>query len=311
VSILARQAIRSVKEDQRVVKKQKTLAEPKNLTPKKRRLVRMTVVEMKVQDVPEKTMCPSPSSSVDVSETLKVISEPFLFAMLSPLGLDLTGLLQSKEKGVEQSLEGKETASAGGGKVGGPKKRQMMNIMQAIKKTPPSVSAEKVIVPADAEGTAEAEATQARPAEATEARPTEATEAENLGTTKSEINKLIFDMTPEIGEVSTDKASEDINLDLLHLGGKALSDKDVSELKEFALAGEYKLGSVLFGGVDEEILGCIPDRTGAKIVSTLSRTIGFPKLEQDLSNYRRQHIIGSLFYSNFKVQTLMHVPLNF
>jgi hypothetical protein len=35
VSILARQAIWSVKEDQRVVKKQKTLAEPKNLTPKK------------------------------------------------------------------------------------------------------------------------------------------------------------------------------------------------------------------------------------------------------------------------------------
>jgi hypothetical protein len=35
VSILARQAIWSVKEDQRVFKKQKTLAEPKNLTPKK------------------------------------------------------------------------------------------------------------------------------------------------------------------------------------------------------------------------------------------------------------------------------------
>jgi hypothetical protein len=36
---------------------------------------------------------------------------------------------------------------------------------------------------------------------------------------------------------------------------------------------------VLFGGVDEEILGCIPDRAGAKIVNTLSTNIGFPKLE--------------------------------
>jgi hypothetical protein len=52
---------------------------------------------------------------------------------------------------------------------------------------------------------------------------------------------------------------------------------------------------------DEEILGCIPDRAGAKIVNTLSKSIGFPKLERDLSNYRRQHITGSLFYSNFKV----------
>jgi hypothetical protein len=83
--------------------------------------------------------------------------------------------------------------------------------------------------------------------------------------------------------------------------GQELSDEDISELKEFALAGGYKPGSVLFGSVDEEILGCIPDRAGANIVNTLSKTIGFLKLEWDLSNYRRQLITGSLFYSNFKV----------
>jgi hypothetical protein len=67
-------------------------------------------------------------------------------------------------------------------------------------------------------------------------------------------------------------------------------------LKEFTIAGGYKPGFVLFGGVDEEILGCIADRTGAKIVNTLSKSIGFSKLELDLSNYRRQYITGSLFY---------------
>ena len=100
-------------------------------------------------------------------------------------------------------------------------------------------------------------------------------------------------------------------MDLRHLSGQELSDEDISELKEFALAGGYNPRSVLFGDVDEEILGCIPDRGGAKIVNTLSKTIGFLKLERDLSNYIRQHITGSLFYSNFKVQTLMSVPLNF
>jgi hypothetical protein len=59
---------------------------------------------------------------------------------------------------------------------------------------------------------------------------------------------------------------------------------------------------MLFGGVDEEILGCIHDRAGAKIVSTLSKSVGFPKLETDISCYRRQHIVDSLFYSNFKVR---------
>jgi hypothetical protein len=48
-------------------------------------------------------------------------------------------------------------------------------------------------------------------------------------------------------------------------------------------------------------LGCVRDQTGAKVIGTLSKSIGFPKLETDISRYRRQHIVGSLFYSNFKV----------
>jgi hypothetical protein len=61
---------------------------------------------------------------------------------------------------------------------------------------------------------------------------------------------------------------------------------------------------MLLGGVDKEILGCIRDRARSKIISTLSKSIGFPKLEKDISGYRRQHIIGSLFYSNFEVRFL-------
>jgi hypothetical protein len=137
--------------------------------------------------------------------------------------------------------------------------------------------------------------------------------AENLGTTMLEIDTLISDMAPEkdIAEVSTGKALEDTDLDLRHLGGQELFDEDISELKEFTIAGGYKPRSVLFGSVDEEILGCIPDRAGAKIVNTLSKTIVFSKLERDLSTYRRQHITRSLFYSNFKVQTLVFAPLIF
>jgi hypothetical protein len=36
-------------------------------------------------------------SSTDISEILKVMTQPIPFAMLSPLGLDQTSLLQSKE----------------------------------------------------------------------------------------------------------------------------------------------------------------------------------------------------------------------
>jgi hypothetical protein len=59
---------------------------------------------------------------------------------------------------------------------------------------------------------------------------------------------------------------------------------------------------MLFGGIDEGALGCIRDHAGAKIIGTLSKSVSLPKLEADISGYRWQHIVGSLFYSNFKVK---------
>jgi hypothetical protein len=221
VSILTRQAIRSVKEDQRVVKKQKILAESKDSAPKKRKLIRISPAEAKVQDVPEKTVGPSPSS-IDISKIMKVMTEPIPFAMLSPIGSDLTRLLQSKE-----------TASATGGNVRGQKKLRMMNVMQATEQTPPPASAEKTFVPAEAEDAAEAEANEATP------------EIDDLATTMSEIDRLISNVVSEknVAEASTDKgkrtketSSEDKNFDLRHLGGQQLSEEDMSELKDFAIS---------------------------------------------------------------------------
>jgi hypothetical protein len=97
VSILGRQATRFVKEEQKASKKKKTLSEPKDSAPKKRKLVRISYADTKVQDVPEKTIgAPSPSAA-EVLEILKVMTESIPFALLSPLRLDLTSLLRSKE----------------------------------------------------------------------------------------------------------------------------------------------------------------------------------------------------------------------
>jgi hypothetical protein len=58
------------------------------------------------------------------------------------------------------------------------------------------------------------------------------------------------------------------------------------ELKEYAISCGYRPGALLFGGVDDEKLGCVRDHTGAKVIGTLSKSIGFPKLETDISRYR-------------------------
>ena len=59
------------------------------------------------QDLPEKIVGTSSSSSASFTEILKVMTEPISFAMLSPLGSDLTRLLQPKEKGSKKAWKGR------------------------------------------------------------------------------------------------------------------------------------------------------------------------------------------------------------
>jgi hypothetical protein len=264
VSILSRQAIRSVKEDQEALKKRKTVSVPKVSTPKKRKLAEISSKKTKMQDVPKQTMSPSSSSIAEVSEILKVMTESFPFALLSPLRLELTSLLQTRE-----------ISLAAKGKTGG-RRRRVMNILEAIEQTLPSALADKVTKSTDAEATA-------------------AVEDENLTTTLSEIDRLISNVIVEkdVTAVVSDKwkkieeaSLESVNFDLRHLGGQQLSEEDISELKEFAISCGYQPRSMLFGEVDKEIVGCIHDRAVAKIISTLSKSIGFSKLEKDISCYR-------------------------
>jgi hypothetical protein len=113
----------------------------------------------------------------------------------------------------------------------------MMAVLKAIHKTSPPVSAEKIVAYANVEANTDAEADET------------VSEAENsggpLGTTTTEIDKIIADVVlkKDMTEVTTDRASllkmkelemtssEDIELDLQHLGGQELSEEDISDLK--------------------------------------------------------------------------------
>jgi hypothetical protein len=98
--------------------------------------------------------------------------------------------------------------------------------------------------------------------------------------------------------------SEEKDFNFQNILSQKLSKTEKEELRDYAISCGYQPGGLPFGGVDEESLGFLRDRTRAKVVSTLSKSVGFPKLEADLSRYRRQHIADSLFYSNFKVKFL-------
>jgi hypothetical protein len=107
-----------------------------------------------------------------VAEILKVMTESLPTKLLSPLGPELTKLLQKKD--------GPSSTK----KVEGQKKRRIGTVMEAIERTPLSASASKITPITSAETTAEANIS----AEAA---------AANLETTLSRIDKSLLGMPTE------------------------------------------------------------------------------------------------------------------
>jgi hypothetical protein len=81
VSILGTQAAQSIKEDHKTSKKQKTLPEPKDSAPEKRKLDKISSTATKVHDVPENIMSPPSPFAAEVLEILKVMTESIPFAL--------------------------------------------------------------------------------------------------------------------------------------------------------------------------------------------------------------------------------------
>jgi hypothetical protein len=291
-SVLNKEDAKLVKDDEEKLKKRKLRPEPKTDASKKRKVA---APKQKATDIEEETA--ATPSATDVEEILKVMTES-LPIKLSPLGPHLTKLFQ-KEK--EPSITKK---------AAGPKKRRIITVTEVIEGTPLSASASKAPAVESATAT-EAALTEAAAAEAA------TTEDVHLESTLSNIDKILLDMTteeaaaaaeeamatvPEKEKEIAEDASEEEIFNFQNLVGQELTKAEKEELKEYAISCGYQPGALLFGGVDDEKLGCVRDQTGAKVIGTLSKSIGFPKLETDISRYRRQHIVGSLFYSNFKVK---------
>jgi hypothetical protein len=274
------------KDDEEQPKKKKLEPEPKTGVSKKRKA---STPKQKAIDEEEKTVA-SPSTT-DVEEILKVMTES-LPVKLSPLGPYLTKLFQKDKEPAKTK------------KAGRPKKQRIITVIEAIEGTPPQASAPKARA---VESTTATEATNAEAAGA---------EDINLESMVADIDKILLNMAaeeaaaateeitasePERKKEITEDPSEDEAFMFQNLVGQELTKAEKEELKEYAISCGYWPRALLFGGIDDERLGCMRDQTCTKVIDTLSKSIGFPKLETDISRYRRQHIVGSLFYSNFKV----------
>jgi len=285
-------------EGQRRKREAEALNKDEEQPPKKKKIVKRKISTPK-RKLSEEEGTPTPPSTSDVEEILKVMTEP-MPTKLSPLGPRLTKLFQ-------KVAEPEKT------KITKAKRQRIIAVTEVIDKTPPRASIQK---------TAATEDTTSVEVAPSEVAATEAATAEdvNLESTIEDINKILTDMAaeeaattaeetmatvPGKGKEIAEDTSDDEAYSFQNLVGQKLSKAEKEELKEYPKSCGYKPGALLFGGFDDEKLGCIRDSAGAKVISTLSKSIGFPKLETDISRYRRQHIVGSLFYSNFKVNILL------
>jgi hypothetical protein len=119
VSVLNRQTVRMVREDEEIIKKRKSSPEPKVAATKKRKAA---APKPKTTEIEGET--PSTPAVADVEDILKVMTES-LPIKLSPLGPHLTKLLQKKK----EPWVAKKSA--------GPKRQRNIIVIEAIEETPP------------------------------------------------------------------------------------------------------------------------------------------------------------------------------
>jgi hypothetical protein len=186
-----------------------------------------------------------------------------------------------------------------------PKRRRMANVLDAMLETTKALSptatkkvAEATKTQAEAKtGQVDAEAAQVQ-TEA-EAGPSVPTKTEPVAleekTTEQIASKKIEAPAPEASSKSTDYL-------IRHASGKELSQEEILEARHYAPKLKYPKGALVFNGSNEEdFLYCLPDNKEISVCREIGKSIGFPKLEDDLSILSKDELADSLAYNSIKV----------
>jgi hypothetical protein len=98
-------------------------------------------------------------------------------------------------------------------------------------------------------------------------------------------------------------SSEILNYIVRHASGKRLSEKEKREAQFYAQKLKYPKGALIFSGSEEEdFLYCLPDSKEISFCPEMSRSFGFPTLEDGLSVLSKDELADSLAYNSLKVR---------
>jgi myo-inositol-1-phosphate synthase len=98
-------------------------------------------------------------------------------------------------------------------------------------------------------------------------------------------------------------SSEAPNYVLRHASGKNLTEKEKREAQFYAQKLKYLKGALIFNDSGEEdFLYCLPDSKEISVCREMSKSFGFPTLEDGLSVLSKDELADSLAYNSLKVK---------
>jgi hypothetical protein len=178
-----------------------------------------------------------------------------------------------------------------------PKRRRMVNVLDVLETIKSSSTSPKKIVETSEAFDAEASKHQSE----TEAGPSEPTKVKSLeaeGTEKAE--QILVEETDTAAPEASPEAFDYI---LRHASGKKLTEKEKQEAQLYAQKLKYPKGALIFNGSGEEdFLYCLPDSKEISVCWEMSKSFGFPTLEEGLSVLSKNDLADSLAYNSLKVQ---------
>jgi hypothetical protein len=188
-----------------------------------------------------------------------------------------------------------------------PKRKRMVNVLDvletvtALRSTPPGkiVEASKLQIEAETRPV-EAAASQAS-AEAEPSKPAneQPSEFEEKAAEEEAKEQSLPEKTPTSGP---EALKENIEYIICHASGKKLSKEEEQEAQHYAHKLKYPKGALVFNNSGEEdFLYYLPDNKEISVCREMSRSFGFPTLEDGLSVPSKDELADSLAYNSIKV----------
>jgi hypothetical protein len=95
---------------------------------------------------------------------------------------------------------------------------------------------------------------------------------------------------------------ENIDYIIRHASWKKLSEEEILKVRHYARKLKYPKEALIFNGSNEDdFLYCLSDNKEISVCWEIGRSMGFPKLKDDLSILSKDDLADSLSYNSIKV----------